>query len=89
MSELREDVHKNDFLMDTLTKDLYFVIKIDMHTVWLRQEKDDLKDPDDPEIKQMPKHMVNRAMIKVKPDVIKILYGNKDEAPTTDDDTDK
>lgn len=74
MATLREDIHKNDFLMDKLTKKLYFVIKIDRTTVWLRCETEG----DDPDMEQRPKHMINLAMIKVKPDVIKVLYGDKD-----------
>lgn len=85
MSTLREDVHKNDFMMDTLTKEMYFVIKIDMHTIWLRNETAKCDDPDDPEIKQLPKHMANRTLIKVKPDVIKILYGEKNEVTNSSD----
>lgn len=75
MSELREEIHKNDFLMDKVTKELFMVIKIDLHTVWMRKEMDG----DDVDINQKPKHLVNLAMIKVRPDVIKVLYGDKDE----------
>lgn len=74
MSTLREDIHKNDFLMDKLTKQLFMVIKIDLHSVWLRHEVEG----DDVQIDNKPKHMINLAMIKVKPDVIKVLYGDKD-----------
>jgi hypothetical protein len=86
MSQLREEVHKNDFLMDKLTKDMYFIIRITDNDVWLRHEAEG----DDVELKQMPKHMVNLSMIKVNPDVIKVLYGDrngevdKDEIPSTD-----
>ena len=79
MSELREEIHKNDFLMDKVTKDMFFVIKIDMHTVWIREEKD--AENDNPDIFQRPKHLVNRSMIKVNPDVIKVLYGDRADKP--------
>jgi hypothetical protein len=59
--------------MDKVTKQLFFVIKIDMHNVYIRTEVDG----DDVELKKMPKHMVNVSMVKVNVDVVKILYGNK------------
>lgn len=74
MSTLKFELNKNDFLMDKVTKDLYFVISIDLHNVVLRIEKDG----NDVPLKKMPKHMVNLSMMKVKPDIFKVLYGNKD-----------
>lgn len=75
MSTLREDIHKNHFLMEKVSKKLYFVIKIDMHNVWLRLE-DDTKG-DDSELFKIPKHLINATYIKVNPDVMKVLYGEK------------
>jgi hypothetical protein len=74
MSTLKFDLHKNDFLMDKVTKQLFFVVSIDLHNVVIREEKDG----DDVPLKRMPKHMVNLSMIKVKPNVMKVLYGSKD-----------
>lgn len=73
MSSLRESIHKNDFLMDKSTKKLHFVVKIDMHNVILRVEDDG----DDVELKKVAKHFINKFMIKVNADVMKILYGDK------------
>lgn len=73
MSELRFELNKNEFLMDKVTKKLYFVIKIDLHNVWIRDESD-LKN-NDPEIRQMPKNLVNIGMTKVNPEVMQVLYG--------------
>lgn len=76
MSTLREEIHKNNFLMDKGNKKLYFVIKIDMHNVWLRLEDDEKGD--DCDLFKVPKHMINMVYIKVNPDVMKVLYGKKD-----------
>lgn len=73
MSTLKYDLHKNDFIMDKVTKKLYFVVSIDMHNVVIRTETEG----DDVELRRMPKHMINVSMIKVNPDVIKVLYGDK------------
>jgi len=81
MSTLKYDLHKNDFIMDKVTKQLFFIIKIDLHNVFIRAETDG----DDVELKKMPKHMVNVSMIKVNPDVMKILYGAKDGKLTAND----
>lgn len=75
MSELRYELHKNHFVMDKGNKKLYFVIKIDMHNVWLRLE-DETKG-DDCELFKVPKHIMNLTYIKVNPDVMKVLYGEK------------
>lgn len=74
MSTLREDIHKNDFLMDKGNKKLHFVIKIDLHNVWLRVESEG----DDVDLTKVPKHMINKFYIKVNPDVMKVLYGPKE-----------
>ena len=76
MSELRENIHKNDFIMNKGNKKLHFVIKIDLHSVWVRVEDDEKGD--DADLEKIPKHMVNKFYIKVNPDVMKVLYGNKD-----------
>ena len=81
MSDLKYDLHKNDFLMDKVSKIMYFVVAIDLHNVIIREEKDG----DDVSVKRMPKHMVNLSMIKVKPDVMKVLYGDKQGNVTPDD----
>ena len=85
MSTLKYELHKNDFLMDKVTKQLFFVIKIDLHTVWVRVEEEDKpEDPDDVELRRVPKHTVNLSMIKVKKDVMKVLYGDKGGKITPD-----
>ena len=80
MSTLKFELNKNDFLMDKVTKDLYFVIAIDLHNVVLRLEKEG----NDVPLKKMPKHMVNLSMVRVKPDIFKVLYGNKDGSMNKD-----
>lgn len=77
MSELREDIHKNDFLMDKLSKDLWFVVKITTHTIWLRSEKPEDRNNDDPDIRELPKNIVNLSMIKVNKNTVEILYDEK------------
>jgi len=79
MSELKFDLNKNEFLMDKVSKKLFFVIKITMHSVWLRDESDEKNN--DPEVKEMPKNLINKVMTKVNPDVMKVLYGDKVEDP--------
>jgi hypothetical protein len=76
MSELKFELHKNNFVMDKGNKKLYFVIKIDLHNVWLRLE--DEEKADDADLFKVPKHMINLTYIKVNPDVMKVLYGDKD-----------
>lgn len=83
MSELRYDLHKNNFVMDKGNKKLYFVIKIDLHNVWLRLE--DEQNGDDAELFKVPKHMMNLAYIKVNPNVMKVLYGDKEGNLNSDD----
>jgi len=73
MSTLKFELNKNDFLMDKVNKKLFFVVTIDLHNVVLREEVDSNEAP----LKKMPKHLINLSMIKVKPDVMKILYGDK------------
>jgi hypothetical protein len=73
MSTLKYDLHKNDFLMDKVTKQLFFVVSIDLHNVVIREEKEG----DNVPLKRMPKHMVNVSMIKVNPNAMRILYGDK------------
>lgn len=75
MSELKFELHKNNFVMDKGNKKLYFVIKIDLHNVWLREEEEDKAD--NPDLFKVPKHMINLTYIKVNPDVMKVLYGDK------------
>ena len=74
MSTLKYDLHKNDFLMDKVTKQLYFVVSIEMHNVVIRTETEG----DEAELRRMPKHMVNNSMIKVNPNVMRVLYGSKE-----------
>ena len=78
MSELRFELHKNDFVMNKSNKKLYFVIKIDSSNVWLRFEDEERKD-DDADLFKVPKHLINLAYAKVRPDVVKILYGDRKE----------
>lgn len=73
MSTLKFELNKNDFLMDKVNKKLFFVVSIDLHNVIVREEVDSNEAP----LKKMPKHLINLSMIKVKPDVMRILYGDK------------
>lgn len=79
MSDLKFDLNKNEFLMDKVSKKLFFVIKITLHDVWIRDESDAKNN--DPDIKQMPKNLVNKIMTKVNPDTMKVLYGDREEDP--------
>ncbi len=76
MSTLKEEIHKNNFLMDKGNKKLYFVIKIDSLNVWLRLEDEDKGD--DCDCFKVPKQLINLTYVKVNPDVMKVLYGSKD-----------
>jgi hypothetical protein len=73
MSTLKFELNKNDFLMDKVNKKLFFVVSIDLHNVIIREEVDSNEAP----VKKMPKHMINLSMIKVKKDVMQILFGDK------------
>jgi hypothetical protein len=59
--------------MDKVTKKLFFIVAIDTLNVIVREEVDG----NDVPVKKMPYHMVNLSMIRVKPDVMKVLYGDK------------
>lgn len=83
MSELKFELHKNDFVMDKSNKKLYFVIKIDLTNVWLRFE--DAEKGDDADLFKVPKHLINLAYVKVRPDVVKILYGDRKSSDETVD----
>lgn len=74
MSTLKFDLNKNDFLMDKINKKLFFVISITTNDVVLREEVEG----NDAPLKKIPYHMVNLSMIKVRPDVMRVLYGTKD-----------
>ncbi len=68
MSELKFSLNKNDFIAEkTNPKDIHFVIKIDLHRVYLRRESDD-------EIFSVQKRLVNFAWTKINPEVAKVLY---------------
>lgn len=72
MSSLKEKINKNDILMDKVSKQLYFVISIDNHSVMLRLEGDGNNRP----IEEKPKHYVNRYLIKVDVATVELLYND-------------
>lgn len=81
MSSLREDIHINDYLMDKVSKQMFFVVAIYNHAVLLRIEGDGDNRP----VEEKPKHYVNKFLIKVNPDTIKLLFEDdvKKESNTT------
>jgi hypothetical protein len=73
MSKLKVNLQKNDYICQkTNPEDLYFVIKTDLHKVFLRRESDD-------QLLTIPKRMVNIAYMKVDPQVAKVLYSKMQE----------
>lgn len=70
MATLREDIHINDFLMDKVSKQMYFVVSIGNHEALLRVEGDGDNRP----VEEKPKHYINKYLIKVNPDTMKLLY---------------
>jgi len=73
MPSLKYPLKKNEFVMDKLSKELYFVIRVDdkgkkLKRVWLRAEKDD-------EFMEVPFHQMNRVYIKANVNAWKVLYG--------------
>lgn len=70
MSSLKEDIHINDFLMDKVSKQMYFVVSIGNHEALLRLEGDGDNRP----VEEKPKHYINKFLIKVNPETIKLLY---------------
>ena len=81
MSTLREDIHINDTLMDKISKQQYFVVSIYNHAVLLRTEGDGDNRP----VEEKPKHYVNKYLIKVNPETIKLLFEGdvKDKSDTS------
>jgi len=61
---------KNDYIMDKGTKELYFIVKINDQNILVRNESDD-------SLKEIAHHFSNFAMIKVNPDIVKMLYERK------------
>lgn len=70
MATLREDIHINDYLMDKVSKQMYFVVSIYAHAVLLRTEGDGDNRP----VEEKPKHYINKFLIKVNPETMKLLY---------------
>lgn len=70
MSSLREEIHINDYLMDKVSKQMYFVVSIGNHELVLRVEGEGDNRP----IEEKPKHYVNKYLIKVNPETIKLLF---------------
>lgn len=70
MATLREDIHINDYLMDKVSKQMFFVVSIYTHAVLLRTEGDGDNRP----VEEKPKHYVNKFLIKVNPETMKLLY---------------
>lgn len=74
MATLRENININDYLMDKVSKQIYFVVTMSLHDVLLRLEGDGNERP----VEEKPKHYVNKYLIKVNPETVKLLY-NKSE----------
>ncbi len=73
MSTLKDKtIHKNDILMDKVSKVMYFVVAISMHSLTLRHEGDG----DDRPVEDKPKHYVNKYLIKVDPSTVDLLYND-------------
>lgn len=70
MATLREDIHINDYVMDKVSKQMFFVVAIYNHAVLLRTEGDGDNRP----VEEKPKHYVNKYLIKVNPETMKLLY---------------
>lgn len=70
MSSLRENIHINDYLLDRVSKQLYFVVSIGNHDAVLRLEGDGDNRP----VEEKPKHYINKYLIKVNPETYKLLY---------------
>lgn len=70
MATLREDIHINDYLMDKVSKQMYFVVAIALHDVILRVEGEGDNRP----IEEKNKQYVNKYLIKVNPETMKLLY---------------
>lgn len=71
MSTLRDKtIHKNDILMDKVSKVMYFVVAISTHSLTLRHEGEG----DDRPVEDKPKHYVNKYLIKVDPLTVDLLY---------------
>jgi hypothetical protein len=69
MPKVKFPIKKNEFISpksDMLN--YHFVVKIDLHNVIVRREKDD-------ELLKIPIHTVNLMWSKVDPDTVEILYG--------------
>ena len=90
MSTLRAPIKFLDTLMNKVSKkEFYLVLKENLHTVWVI----DTEGKNEP--KEMPKHMINMAYVKVDPMVVKVLYGDKEDeqvvndpnSPSTESDT--
>lgn len=60
--------------MDRVSKALYFVVAIGLHSLTLRQEGEG----DDRPVEDKPKYYVNKYLIKVDPNTVELLY-NEDK----------
>lgn len=68
MSQLKFELNKNDFVAPKADpKDVHFVIKIDLHRVFLRRESDD-------HLVSYQKRLINFGWTKIDPKVAKVLY---------------
>lgn len=72
MSTLRTDLEFGDWIMNNKTEEheLYFVISVNTHGVWVYKFGE--TDP-----KELPIRMVNMSYIKVEPQTVKVLLGDK------------
>lgn len=58
---------KNDYIMNTYTKEIFFVVVVKEHEIILRNEEND-------NLSQHKIHAINRNCISVDKDTAKILY---------------
>lgn len=81
MTKLKEELHKNDYLINLIDKEVFFIIKIDDNSVWVRSESviKDEKEPDDANIHEYPKSYVNRTLVKIEKDLVNTLYRKDNE----------
>ena len=81
VSTLREDLKFLDTIMNKMNKkEFYLILHQTLHNVWVI----DIDGKTEP--KEMPKHQINRAYIRVDPKVVKVLYGDNDETTNSNPD---
>lgn len=73
MSTLRTPLNFMDFICDKKNPDkLYLVLSENTHNVWVYRQGDEAPI-------ELPKRVINMVYMKVNPNTIKILFGEKGE----------